>query len=69
MSVACAGQANKTLQDSVFVKGNIIKIPQMMFSFCKPGLMQQQLDSLRPTADFLKAHKNFIIEISVHSDS
>ena len=60
--------ANKTLQDSVFVKGDIIKIPDLLYSLSYP-MNPNVNDSLKPVANFLKKNSTLKTEISTHTDS
>jgi OmpA family len=59
---------NKTLKDSVFVKGDIIKIPELLYSLSHP-MNPTVNDSLVPVADFLKKYPTLKVEISSHADS
>ena len=71
-SLIIAGQTksllpNKTLKDSVFVTGDIIKIPDLFFNLCYP-IYDETVDSLKPVADFLKRYPALIVEIGCHTD-
>lgn len=70
VSVVCVGQANKTLQDSIFQKGDVVKLPNILFYTCGPYFFTEtQKDSIKLIADFLKTHKNYVVEISNHTDN
>ncbi|MBA3665870.1 MAG: OmpA family protein [Bacteroidetes bacterium] len=56
---------NKTLDDSVFKKGDRIKIPEIEF-----GTQNLNLSvSLAPVVTFLNKHKNLYVEISNYTES
>ena len=59
---------NKTLKDTVFVKGDIINIPELLYSLSHP-MNPTVKDSLVPVADFLKKYPTLKVEISSHTDS
>jgi hypothetical protein len=59
---------NKTLQDSVFEKGDIIKIPEIIYGMSNTG-HETMPDSVKPIADFLGKHKNLIVELGCHTDT
>jgi outer membrane protein OmpA-like peptidoglycan-associated protein len=59
---------NKTIKDSVFSKGDIIKIPELVYQLSYP-MGKETIDSLQPIADFLKKYPILKIEISCHTDS
>lgn len=65
----CFGQTSKTLKDSVFKKGDIIKIPTIIYELSKPCCWGSQIDSLKPIAVFLNLHKDLKVEIAVSTDS
>ena len=58
---------NKTIKDSVFSKGDIIKIPELIYQLSHP-MGKETFDSLQPIADFLKKYPTLKIEISCHTD-
>ncbi len=71
-SVIASGQTksllpNKTLKDSVFAIGDIIKIPELIFDLSFP-IRHETVDSLKPVIDFLKKHPTLIVEIGHHTD-
>ncbi len=43
---------NKTLKDSIFVKGDFIKIPELIFGYSYP-MRPGTIDSLKPVVAFL----------------
>lgn len=59
----------KTINDTVFNVGDIIRLPQSEYSLCHPTLRPSVIDSLRPIAVFIKAHLNIKFEISSYTDS
>lgn len=59
---------NKTIKDSVFSIGDIIKIPELIYQLSYP-LGKETIDSLQPISDFLKKYPILKIEISCHTDS
>lgn len=63
-------KANKTIYDSVFVVGDIIKIPAIPFySSTEYGEMNKiTRDSLNAIGDFLLKYPNLIVEITNHTD-
>ena len=65
----CFGQSTKTLKDSLFQKGDIIKIPIIVYALSKACCGGEQIDSLKPVGEFLTHHKNFVIEIGCHTAS
>jgi outer membrane protein OmpA-like peptidoglycan-associated protein len=67
--VTGSGQTNKTLQDSVFKAGDLIKIPEIIYDNTNQRLYNFSKDSIQIIADFLNKHKNLLIEIDVHTDS
>jgi len=63
-------KANKTIKDSVFVVGDIIKIPAILFySSTQYGEMNQSTkDSLNAIGDFLLKNPNLTVEVTNHTD-
>lgn len=63
-------KANKTINDSVFVEGDIIKIPAILFYLSTEyGEMNRGTrDSLNKVADFLLKYPNLTIEVTNHTD-
>ena len=63
-------KANKTINDSVFVVGDIIKIPTVLFfPATEYGEMNTLTkDSLNAIGDFLLKHPELTIELTNHSD-
>ena len=68
-SWACDGQANKTLKDSVFQKGDVIRTTQISFGLSHPLGGRFELDSVKPIADFLRRYPELHVEVAVHTDS
>lgn len=62
-------QSTKTLNDSLFKKGDIIKIPKILYGLSHPLGGPFTTDSIKPIAAFLKKHKNLVVEIGCHTDS
>lgn len=66
-------KANKTIYDSAFVVGDIIKIPQVIFTLSKAehyGPSRYSIDdSLEITGNFLLKHPNLTVEYCNHTDS
>lgn len=60
--------ANKTIKDSIFNKGDIIKIPELIYQLSHP-MGTETIDSLQPVAEFLKKNPTLKVEISCHTDS
>lgn len=58
----------KTLKDSVFEVGDIIKMPLILYTMDKYDLADHAKDSLNEVVDFLKKHPNMQVELGVHSD-
>lgn len=65
----CFGQTNKTLKDAVFKKGDIVKIPEIIYTLSAPLGLKDTYDSLNLIGAFLVQHKNLIVEITCHTDS
>jgi hypothetical protein len=65
----CFGQSTKTLKDSLFKKGDIVKIPTIIYGMSKPCCWPPQTDSIKPVADFLNKNKNLTIELGCYSDT
>lgn len=63
-------KTNKTIKDSVFVVGDIIKIPAILFySSTQYGEMNPSTrDSLNAVADFLLKNPNLTVEVTNHTD-
>lgn len=63
---------NKTLKDSVFVKGDIIKIPEIVYSTCclacLDGVGLEMKDSLNIVGNFILKHPKYIFQIGSHTD-
>ena len=59
----------KTLLDSEFVKGDIIKMPAVLYDLGKPTMRPESMDSLKLVFDFLQLYPYLAVEISVHLDS
>lgn len=68
-SCICYGQANKTLKDSVFQKGDVIRTTHIMFGASHPLGGGFELDSIKPIADFLQRYPELQVEVAVHTDS
>lgn len=66
LSYASCGQANKTLKDPVFQKGDIVLFPAFIFALSLPCCWDEQLDSIKPVAKFLKHHPELKAEVAVH---
>lgn len=58
---------NKTLKDSIFEKGDIIKIPKIIFDISS-RIVPMTEDSLKPVLDFLKKYPNLKVEIGYFTD-
>lgn len=68
-SYASCGQANKTLKDPVFQKGDVIRTTNIIFGSSHPLGGSFELDSVKPIADFLQRYPELKVEIAVHTDS
>ena len=60
-------QANKTIKDTSFKKGDIIKVSDIYFALDDRG--HRNDSSYKIIADFLSSHKNLIVEIGSHTDT
>lgn len=60
--------ADKTLTDTSFSKGDIIKIPELCYNLSHP-ISDMVMDSLNIVAEFLKKHPSLKVEIGCHTDS
>lgn len=58
----------KTLNDSVFVVGDIILAPRIEFDFDKASVRPNSKDSVKMIVDFLIRNPFLIVEISTHTD-
>ncbi|HOZ88091.1 MAG TPA: OmpA family protein [Bacteroidia bacterium] len=65
--------ANKTVSDSVFEPGDIIKIPRIRYGGdCVCSLNHQRSwmrDSLKIVGDFIVRHPNIIFQLEAHTDT
>lgn len=63
---------DKTLTDSVFSKGDIIKIPEIVYSTCCLGCLDYFVpgiqDSLNIIGGFIIKHPGYIFQITSHTD-
>src|SRR4051812_47153793 len=59
----------KTLLDSEFVVGDVIKIPAVLYDLNKATLRPESMDSLKLVVDFLQLYPYLAVEISTHLDS
>ena len=57
----------KTLKDSTFAKGDIIKIPELIFDLSYP-IRPETIDSLELVSAFLKNNPTLIVEVGCHTD-
>jgi outer membrane protein OmpA-like peptidoglycan-associated protein len=69
LSVTGYAQANKTLKDSVFQKGDVIRTTNIMFGTSHPMGGGYTFDSIQPIADFFKRYPELKLEVAVHTDS
>jgi hypothetical protein len=69
VSFSCFGQRIKTLKDSVFDVGDVIRIPVIEYGLSKPCCWPPQIDSIRLIGDFLNKHKNLGVELACHTDA
>lgn len=58
---------NKTLQDTVFAKGDIVKLPPLLYDLSYP-VDPKTKESFKPIADFIKKYPHINFEIAVHTD-
>lgn len=65
----CFGQSTKTLKDSLFKKGDVVKIPTIIYGMSKPCCWSPQTDSIKPVADFINKNKNLTVELACYSDT
>lgn len=65
---ASARLPNKTLKDSVFMPGDVIRIPEVYYDLSEP-VSPMVIDSLKPAAAFLKKHAALKVEIGYYTDS
>lgn len=59
---------NKTINDTIFIKGDIIKIPELIYQLSYP-IGKETMDSLIPVANFLKKYPNLKVEMGCHTDT
>lgn len=59
---------NKSINDNIFSKGDIIRIPELIYQ-CSFPIGKETMDSLIPVANFLKRFPNLKVEIGCHTDS
>jgi outer membrane protein OmpA-like peptidoglycan-associated protein len=62
------GQARKSLNDTTFIQGDTLDIPEVIFDLSHP-LKPETNDTLDLVIDFLHKHPNLIIELAFHTDS
>ena len=67
VTISSFSQPNKSLSDSSFVKGDIIKVPELVFIDSR--ITKITIDSLNLIGSFLIKHPNFEVEIGCHTDS
>jgi len=58
----------KTLQDTIFVVGDLILAPEIVFDFSRSSVRPESFNSVKEIIGFLIRNPNLIIEIVVHSD-
>ena len=59
----------KTLSDSVFNTGDVIKLPELRFSLSGGSrLLDESRDSLELIVDFLRCNSRLIVELGAHTD-
>lgn len=63
------GQPNKSLQDSVFQKGDMIRAPVIVYGLSHPLGGEHTRDSIGLIANFLKKYPGLRVEVAVHTDS
>lgn len=66
ISTFCSSQ-NKSLNDSTFKIGDIIRIPEIVYVLDGNG--HENDSTLKTIANFINSHKNIVFEIGSHSDS
>jgi len=62
-------QTNKTIKDSIFKKGDIVKIPEIIYGMSNPCVNGFTKDSVNLLGDFLISHKNLVAEIACYTDA
>lgn len=66
-SLKIGKEPNKTLRDTLFKRGDIIKIPEVVYVLDGNGTEND--DSLKIVANFLISHPKLVVEIGSHTDS
>lgn len=67
-----AQKANKTINDSVFKVGDIIRIPTIMYALCQAcpdGMLLSSKDSLDKIGKFILKYPAISFQIESHTDS
>ena len=68
ISCSSYAQANKTLKDSVFKKGDIIRFPALDMGASNRCCSDGSMDSLKLVAAFLKRHPELMVQVATHTD-
>ena len=69
LACSCAyGQYRKSLHDTIFMQGDTLIIPELIFDLSYP-MRPETHDSLDLVIDFLARNPNMIVEIALHTDS
>lgn len=66
-SLKIGKESNKTLRDTLFKRGDVIKIPEIVYVLDGNGTEND--DSLKIVANFLNSHPKLVVEIGSHTDS
>jgi len=62
------GQARKSLNDTTFIKGDTLIVPELIFGLSHP-MRRETNDSLDLVIDFLSKHPELTVELAFHTDS
>lgn len=72
-ALLAAQRANKSMKDSTFEVGDVIKIPRIRYGGdCVCALDHEKSwmrDSLSPVGDFILRHPDLIFQVEVHTDT
>ncbi|MES2679881.1 MAG: OmpA family protein [Bacteroidota bacterium] len=72
-SFSFSQRANKTIKDSVFEIGDIIKIPRIRYGgdcVCRLDHERSWMrDSLKIVGDFILGHPNYLFQVEAHTDT
>lgn len=66
LALGLNAQNRKTINDSVFAVGDVLKLPEFYFSMC--GYGENNDSALTKVSAFINHHKKIVFEIASHTD-